>query len=123
MTSDSVCHPRPVVTTPQPLVSSRHVRGPTHCRGLGGKVNGEGMLPPHLTMPHDAASRGNVVTTSTLFGMQTEWVLLMVPPYLSILSSMHGIDFRTSAICHHARVHKSRASGLSFRHHARVHKS
>jgi len=57
------------------------------------------MLPPHLTMPHDAASRGNVVTTSTLFGMQTEWVLLMVPPCLSILSSMHGIDFRTSAIC------------------------
>ena len=46
----------------------------THTSSWAGGQGGEGecMLPPHLTMPHDAAERGNVVTTSTLFGMQTE---------------------------------------------------
>ena len=58
-----------------------------------------GQLGRDLMRPQLDALRGNSVTTSTLFGTQTECVFEMVPPHLSILSSMHGIDLRTSAIC------------------------
>ena len=49
--------------------------------------------------PQLSAERGNSVVTSTLLGTQTECVLEIVPPHFSILSSMHGIDLRMSAIC------------------------
>jgi hypothetical protein len=63
---------------------------------------GGGLMHAAAT-PHDATRRGITWerrhNVHLVWNADCEWVLLMVPPCLSILSSMHGIDFRTSAIC------------------------